>query len=112
VPDVGYLRKVADQRDHKALTTLQVFAIDLHSSPELDGKTLFLRILNPFGHRSQKGQSEVEVDGSSIMACLPFSRKCYVGFRGRKSPTTLLGVEPFKLNCQARCVLVASQSWE
>lgn len=99
----------------KALTTLQVVAIDLRSPPELDGKTLLLRTLNPFGHRSQKGQSEVEVEASSIMASIPGSRKCYVGFQGRKSSTTLLGGEPLKLIRQARCapnVLVASQSWE
>jgi len=42
----------------KSLTTLQVVAIDLRSPPELDGKTLLLRTLNPFGHRTQKCQSE------------------------------------------------------
>jgi len=63
----------------KALTTLHVFAIVLLSPPELDGKTLLLRTLNPFGHRSQKGQYEVEVEAYSIMASLHGSRKCYVG---------------------------------
>lgn len=89
--------KVAEQRDPKILTTLQVVVIVLLSPPELDGKPLLLRTLNPFGHRSQKGHSEVEVEASSIMTSLSDSRKCYVGFQGRKSSTTLLGGESFKL---------------
>jgi len=99
----------------KALTSFQVVAIVLRSPSELDGKTLLLRTLNPLGHRSQKGQSEAEVEASSIMDILRGSRKCYVGFQGRKSPKTLLGGEPFKLKYQARCapnVLVELQSWE
>jgi len=99
----------------EALTILQVVSIVLRSPPEPDGKTLSLRTLNSFGHRSQKGQSEVEVEASSIMASLPGSRKCYVGFHGRKSSTILLGDEPFKLIRQERCapnVLVALHSWE
>jgi len=87
----------------KAIKILQVFASVLCSPPELDGKTLFLRTLNPFGHRSQKGQFEAEVEASSIMASIHGSRKCYLSFCGRKSSTNLLGGEPFKLKCQARC---------